>query len=250
MSTPKDASNADRLAAAEGQAAVEAIAEAETEAAGPDPTVSPATSPTRKRKGKAAAAPDGSAPQADATGGDAASTPTSGAELVPVMAVDETVRADSVSITQGNAVHVEAGTVSIQQGGVQDARAEHIDVRQGGVLRADVDELTVTQGGVGLVRADNASIRQGGAGAVIAEHAELSQSMARLVIARGSVRLDRAFARTVMAGQVEVGERGFAGLVIARTVTGQGRILLDWRAGLALGAAFALVFGLLRGRSR
>ena len=33
MSTPKDASNADRLAAAEGQAAVEAIAETEAGAA-------------------------------------------------------------------------------------------------------------------------------------------------------------------------------------------------------------------------
>ena len=28
-------------------------------------------------------------------------------------------------------------------------------------------------------------------------------------------------------------QRGFAGLVIARTVNGEGRILLDWRAGIA-----------------
>ena len=53
-----------------------------------------------------------------------------------------------------------------------------------------------------------------------------------------------------MARDVEIGERGFAGLVLARTITGQGRILLDWRAGLALGAAFALVWDFLRGRPR
>ena len=111
-------------------------------------------------------------------------------------------------------------------------------------------QYSVTQGGVGIVRADHASIRQGGAGAVIGDRIDLHQSAARLVIARGSVRLQQALAQTVMARDVEIGERGFAGLVIARTVTGQGRILLDWRAGLALGAAFGLVWALLRSRPR
>jgi hypothetical protein len=108
----------------------------------------------------------------------------------------------------------------------------------------------VNQGAVGLVRAEKASIRQSGVGALFGERIELAQGFARLVISRESVRVERGLARTVMARDVEIGERGFAGLVIARTVTGQGRILLDWRAGLALGAAFALVFGLLRGRAR
>jgi hypothetical protein len=76
------------------------------------------------------------------------------------------------------------------------------------------------------------------------------QSLVRLVLGRQAVTIERGVARTVLARDVEIGERGFAGLVIARTVKGEGRILLDWRAGLAFGATFALLWALLRGRAR
>jgi hypothetical protein len=251
MNEPRKPSGADPLSEAEGQAAVEAIDEAESSAADAGAEVD--STPSRRRRKRPAAESSGDAEsmagetsRSSATASDA----SLGVDLVPVMADEDVVRADSVTITQGGASHVEAGTLNVTQGGIQDARAERIEVRQGGVGRAEVDELVVTRGGVGLVRAEHATIRQGGAGALIGERVDLSQGIARLVIARGSVRLQQAFARTVMARDVEIGERGFAGLVIARNVTGQGRILLDWRAGLALGAGFALVWALLRGRAR
>jgi hypothetical protein len=260
MTEGKNAAGADDLAMAEGQAAVEAIVETEAAAdqAGVDRAATGETTPRRRRRPKtdkvAGADPVSSA--ADAAGTVDAQELASDAEppsttnLVPVMAMEEMVRADSVSITQGGAVHVEAGTLNVTQGGVQDARAQRIEVRQGGVGRAEVDELVVTQGGVGLVRAETASIRQGGAGAIIGDRVDVHQSLVRLVLGRQSVTIERGVARTVMARDVEIGERGFAGLVIARTVNGEGRILLDWRAGLAFGATFALLWALLRGRAR
>ena len=190
MSKPKGPDGADPMAAAEGQAAVEAIAETEGQPGITDPK-------PRRRKPKAvedAAEPESPAStdaSIAAAGAQTAAMAAAGSDLVPVMAPEETVRAESVTITQGGASHVEAGTLSVTQGGVGDARADRIEVRQGGVGRAEVDELVVTQGGVGIVRAEHASISQAGAGAVIGDRIDLHQSAARLVIARGSVQFSR-----------------------------------------------------------
>jgi len=218
------------LATAETQAALEAVVEAETiDVAGA------ATKPRRRRSPKA--------------GGPEAEPPA--ATRVPVMAVadraDEVVRGENVAIDQGGAGRVEAESVSVVQGGIGEARADRIEVRMGGIGRAEAREISVVQGGLGLARADHVQVSQGVLSAAMAERVELRQGISRLLVARGPVRIEQGFARTVVAQDVEIGERGFAGLVIARGVSGEGRILLDWRAGLALGAAFALVWALIRG---
>lgn len=203
------------LATAETQAAIEAVVEAETIDA-----VAAAAKPRRRRSPKA------TGPEAEprAPG------------RVPVMALpdqaDEVVRAESVSITQG---------------GIGEAHADRIEVRMGGIGRAEAREISVVQGGCGLARADHVQVSQGVLSAALAERVELRQGISRFLVARGPVHIEQSFARTVVAQDVEIGERGFAGLVIARGVSGEGRILLDWRAGLALGAAFALVWALIRG---
>lgn len=206
------------LATAETQAALEAVVEAETI----DAAVA-AAKPRRRRSPK----PTG--PEAD----------SAAALSVPVMAVlgqpDEVVRSESVAITRG---------------GIGDAHADRIEVRQGGIARAQAHEVSVMQGGLGLARAEHVEVTQGGLGGALAERIELRQAASRLLVARGPVRIEQSFAGTVIAGDVQIGERGFAGLVIARGVSGRGRILLDWRGGLALGAAFALVWALVRGRGR
>jgi hypothetical protein len=60
------------------------------------------------------------------------------------------------------------------------------------------------------------------------------------------VRLDQAFARAVVAGNVSFGPRSGAFIVVAGRVEGSLRPILDWRGGLALGAAFGLVAGVVR----
>ncbi len=201
------------LATAETQAAIEAVVEAET--------IDAAAAKPRRRRSPKAAGPEAE-PRA--------------ARRVPVMAVadqaDEPPRAESISIIQG---------------GIGEAHADRIDVRMGGIGRAEAREISVAQGGCGLARADHVQVSQGVLSAAMAERVELRQGISRLLVARGPVRIEQSFARTVVAQDVEIGERGFAGLVIARGVSGEGRILLDWRAGLALGAAFALVWALIRG---
>lgn len=143
----------------------------------------------------------------------------------------------------------ETGNVP-EPAGLLVVRADHVDVRQAAVRRVEALDVSMTQGAIGMVRADRVSLVQGGIGLAAAESVDLRQGTARLVIARGPVHLEQAFARTVVAGDVEMGGRSFAGLVIAREVRGEGRILLDWRAGLALGAALVLGMTLLRGRRR
>jgi hypothetical protein len=67
------------------------------------------------------------------------------------------------------------------------------------------------------------------------------------VVAR-EVELEQAFVQTVVAGNVEIEEQTMVLVLIAGRVQGSVRTLLDWRGALAFGAAFGLIFGLLRGR--
>jgi hypothetical protein len=128
-------------------------------------------------------------------------------------------------------------------------RAEHVDLHQAAARRVEAGEVNVTQGAIGLARADRIEVTQGAVGIALGDTVTVRQGMTR-VFARGPVHLEQSFARVVVAGEVEVGPRGFAGLVIAREVSGPGRILMDWRGGLALGAALGLAWAFLRTRAR
>ncbi|MGH2407662.1 MAG: hypothetical protein ACRDF7_06260 [Candidatus Limnocylindrales bacterium] len=131
----------------------------------------------------------------------------------------------------------------------QVVRADRLDLRQAAVRSAEALELNITQGAAGMARADRVSVVQGALGVAVADSVDVRQGVARVVIARGPVHVDQGFARTVVAQDVELGDRAFAGLVIARDVRG-GRVLLDWRGGLALGGVLAVAWALLRGRRR
>jgi hypothetical protein len=128
-------------------------------------------------------------------------------------------------------------------------RADRLDLRQAAVRSAEALEMNITQGAAGMARAERVSIVQGALGMAIADSVDVRQGAVQLVIARGPVRVEQGFARTVLAQEVEIGDRAFAGLVIAREVRG-GRVLLDWRGGLALGGVLAIAWALLRGRRR
>jgi hypothetical protein len=136
--------------------------------------------------------------------------------------------------------------------GVEDAssiQADRVEVRMGAVGRADTDELQVVQGAVGAARATDVSVQQGALGAALAGTVTVRQSIARSILAR-EARVEQSFVRTVVAAEVHVERATGVGVLIARRVSGDVRVLLDWRGAAAFGAAFGFVVGLFRLRGR
>lgn len=128
--------------------------------------------------------------------------------------------------------------------------AEHVDVRMGAVGRVDSDRLEVIQGAIGGVRAGSVSVKQGAIGGTLAGEVSIRQSFARSILAR-EARVEQSFVRTIVAAEVRVERATFVGLLLARRVAGDVRVLLDWRGALAFGAAFGLLAGLVgRGRRK
>jgi hypothetical protein len=128
-------------------------------------------------------------------------------------------------------------------------QADHVEVRMGAVGRVDSGQLHVLQGAVGGARADSVSVQQGAIGGVVAGEASVRQGFARSILAR-SVRVEQSFVRTLVAAEVNLERTTVVGVLLARRVAGDVRVLVDWRGALAFGAAFGLVAGLLRRRRR
>jgi hypothetical protein len=135
-----------------------------------------------------------------------------------------------------------AGPTSIAEDGTSIA-ADHVDVSRAAVGRVDSSELSVHQGAVGAARADRIQIGQGALGAALAGEVEVERGYVRTVIAR-EVSMEQTFARSVVAGEVAA-RQSIVGLLLARRVEGDVRVLLDWRGALAFGAAMGIVTGLV-----
>lgn len=161
-----------------------------------------------------------------------------------------TVRADRVEISQGGADRVEAASVSVSQGGIGSAVATTVDVRQGGIGQASATDITLSQGAIGFARGDRVSLEMGAIGAAIGDEVRITQAMANLVGARGDVTVDQSLVSTLIGYRVTIRQPSAVLLLIAGRVDGSVRPLLDWRGGLAAGAAAGLVMGLLRARRR
>jgi hypothetical protein len=128
--------------------------------------------------------------------------------------------------------------------------ADRVDVRLGAVGRVDSTELSIHQGAVGAARAETISIEQGALGAALAADVSVRQGFARVIVAR-RVTVEQSFVRSLMAGEVRLERASGVGILLARRVVGDVRVLVDWRGALAFGAAAGLVAGLVgRGRRR
>lgn len=158
----------------------------------------------------------------------------------------ETVRADRMEISQGGADRVEAASVSVSQGGIGTAIATTIEVRQGGIGQATATDIALSQGGIGFARGGRVSLEMGGIGAAIGDDVRVTQAAANLVAARGDVTVDQSLISTLIGYRVTFRQPSAVLLVIAGRVEGSVRPLLDWRGGLAAGAAAGLVIGLFR----
>jgi hypothetical protein len=123
--------------------------------------------------------------------------------------------------------------------------ADAVEVHQGAVGRVDTSELTVTQGAIGAARADRIDVQMGAIGAVMSRDLSITQGGAGSVLAQ-DVQVDQSFVRTLVAREVTFRKPSAALVVIAQRVSGDVRVLLDWRGALAFGAAFGLLSGLLR----
>jgi hypothetical protein len=124
------------------------------------------------------------------------------------------------------------------------ADAERVELRLSAVGMVDAGDVQFAQGALGAARADSVSVDQGAVGAALADRVEVSRGYARSILAR-QVQLDRAAARVVVAADVKA-ERTAVMLLVARRVSGDVRVLLDWRGAVAFGAVAGLVFGALR----
>jgi len=123
-------------------------------------------------------------------------------------------------------------------------------VTQGAVGRAEATTLDVHQGAVGAVRADTVTMEQGALGLGVAGEVTVRQGVARSILA-GTAHVEQSFVRTLIAGEVRVEKATGVGILLARKVVGDVKVILDWRGALAFGAAAGLVAGLLgRGRKR
>ena len=121
-------------------------------------------------------------------------------------------------------------------------------VTQGAVGRAEATSLDVHQGAVGMARADNVTMEQGALGLGVAGEVTVRQGVARSILA-GSARVEQSFVRTLIAGEVRVEKATGVGILLARKVVGDVKVILDWRGALAFGAGLGVVAGLL-GRRR
>jgi hypothetical protein len=121
--------------------------------------------------------------------------------------------------------------------------ADRVAIRLSAVGRVEGDQISVEQGAIGAARAERLSVERGAVGAVLANHVEVSQGFARSIVAR-QVQLDRAGARVVIAADVRA-DRSAVMFLVARRVSGEMRVLFDWRGALAFGAAAGVVLAVL-----
>jgi hypothetical protein len=142
---------------------------------------------------------------------------------------------------------VTTGTLRIQQGGVNNVNATNVDVVQGGIGRAQATDIAVSQGGIALAQGDKISLEMGGMALAIGREVRIVQGGAQNVFARDA-HIEQAAVWSMAAGSVTFQRGGAVGILLARRVDGDVRVLLDWRGALAAGAVIGLLLGILRRR--
>lgn len=110
----------------------------------------------------------------------------------------------------------EQGPITLTEGQAGDIRAHRVESSQSAIARVVAHEVRSEQGAMGLVRARSAVSSEGAVGAIAAEHVET--------------------------------HGGFTFLMVARRVSGDVTVLLDWRAAFAAVGALVVIGRLLRGR--
>lgn len=236
-------------------------------------TDGPAAAPRRRKHiyppadqmaGKQAAAPSRAASQA-------AATPRRRKHIYPPAEQTAAEQAAAVSRAAGRSAHVNGGPTPVMASRSEppvvlasvpaldpepdvdedgtSLSADRVDVRAGAVGRVEAAEVTVTAGAIGAARGDRVSVDRGALGAAMAGEVQISRGYARSILAR-QVQIDRGAARMIVAADVRA-ERTAIVFLLARRVSGDVRVLFDWRGALAFGAVAGVIGGLIaRARRR
>jgi hypothetical protein len=198
-------------------------------------TVTPASSQPRIRAPKPSIAPDSTA----------AVTGIAGAPKSPETDPDAVRR--SVEIQDGGLDVARAEHVSVTRGGITTVDATTVELQQGGITRVDARDVSVRQGGIAIARADRVTTDLGAIGISLSGASKVQRSFVRAMLAR-DVSVEQGAIWNLAAGRVTFQRQGFAGIVVAGRVDGNVKAVLDWRGALAFGAAFGLLWGILRNR--
>lgn len=121
--------------------------------------------------------------------------------------------------------------------------ADAVEIHQGAVGRVDATDVVVIKGAIGAARGERVSVEMGALGAAMGGEVTVSQGYAGTILTQKAT-VEQAFVRTMIAQNVEVRRPSAILFLIAQRVSGDVRVLLDWRGALALGAAFGLLAGL------
>jgi hypothetical protein len=142
----------------------------------------------------------------------------------------------------GRVSRIAAGPVVVEDGASVDG--ELVELRRSAVGRVEASQLSVDMGAIGAARAEHLTVERGAIGAALGEQVGVSRGYARSILAR-QVQLDRSAARVVIAADVRTNQTAVMFLV-ARKVSGDVRVVFDWRGAVAFGAAAGIAFALLR----
>jgi hypothetical protein len=165
------------------------------------------------------------------------------ARRTPAAAPAVNARATKDAVTESTS----AAPVVVEDG--TSLAADRVLLQRSAVGRVEGGDINVEMGAVGAARVEHLSVDRGAVGAVMAGEVEVSRGYARSILAR-QVQLDRGAARIVIAADVRA-QQSAVMFLVARRVSGDMRVLFDWRGALAFGAAAGAVFALLtRARRR
>jgi hypothetical protein len=115
---------------------------------------------------------------------------------------------ESATIDGGRLESIAAQSVVVNQGNIGHVQAFDVSVNDGGIARAEATEIKVVDGGIGVAQGTSIALTDGAASVLVAESAHVQDSSVFLLV--------------------------------ARHVSGNARVLLDVRAGAALGLVFGL----------
>jgi hypothetical protein len=141
------------------------------------------------------------------------------------------------------------GMVVLENETMPDAELASLELRQGAIGRLSASEVTVSQGAIGGARAEHVSVSQGAIGGALADTVSVSQGAAGTVIAR-EARIEQSVVGRLIAQDVRFERPSAVVFMLAQRVSGDIKVLFDWKAALALGGAFGVVAGVLRRISR
>jgi hypothetical protein len=129
----------------------------------------------------------------------------------------------------------------------QEATLASLDLQIGAIGQLDAQEVSVSQGAIGAARAETIRLEVAALGAAMANQLHVRQSGVGTLLTT-EARLEQAAVRTLLARDVVIERPSLVGFLLARRVSGDVRVLFDWRGALAFGAAFGLLARLGRGR--